>query len=130
MGDGRAAWRQLADQLRDRITTGELPPGARIPSEERINQETGLSRNTIRRALHQLRAEGLVTVDPPHPTRVRVPPEQHEVVLAAGAVVRARMPTPAERAEHDVPEGVPVLDVSGALYPADRVVLRVPDHTR
>jgi DNA-binding GntR family transcriptional regulator len=126
---GWPAWRQLADQLRGRILGGELQPGQALPSEERLRQETGLSRNTIRRAILTLRAEGLLLVDPPRGTFVRQPEEVTTVDVSAGTV-SARMPTPDERREFSVPEGTPVLVVDHgggqtSTYPADRVALRV-----
>lgn len=46
--------------LRDRIVSGELPEGARLPSEAALTQEYEVSRVTVRRALDQLAAEGLL----------------------------------------------------------------------
>lgn len=59
------AWRWLAGELRHRIRVGELAPGSLLPSEACLEQETGLSRTTIRRAVAELRAEGLVTTNRP-----------------------------------------------------------------
>lgn len=54
-------YRQLANLLRHRITTGELRPGQMIPSETFLEQEYGISRNTVRKAVQLLRdVEGLV----------------------------------------------------------------------
>ncbi len=55
---------QLANLLRERIRSGEYPPGRAIPSVERIRQETGLAVKTIRRAIRVLEDEGLVVVRP------------------------------------------------------------------
>jgi GntR family transcriptional regulator len=55
---------QLARLLRERIASGEYPPGRAIPSVERIRQETGLAVKTIRRAIGLLEEEGLVVVRP------------------------------------------------------------------
>lgn len=65
-----AAYRQLASVLRDRIRSGQLPPGGRMPSEKDLHDEFGLARETIRRALAVLRAEGLVQVRQGHGTFV------------------------------------------------------------
>ncbi len=46
--------------LRDRISTGDLEPGARLPGESHLATEHGVSRVTVRRALDQLAGEGLV----------------------------------------------------------------------
>lgn len=65
-----AAYRQLATVLRDRIRSGQLPAGRRVPSEKDLHDEFGLARETIRRALAVLRAEGLVEVRQGHGTYV------------------------------------------------------------
>lgn len=57
-------YEQLARILRERITAGEYPPGTRLPSLVAIQAETGLSPMTIRRAMRQLEAEGLVHIRP------------------------------------------------------------------
>jgi len=122
----RAVFRQLADLLRDRITSGDLAPGASLPSELRLAQEYGLSRTTVRQAMAQLRSEGLVIVEPPRGTFVRTTEPTETVTLLKGDTASARMPTPTERRELNIGEGVPVLvvfraDGSRELYAADRI---------
>jgi DNA-binding FadR family transcriptional regulator len=122
----RAVFRQLADLLRFRITSGDLAPGASLPSELRLAQEYGLSRTSVRQAISLLRSEGLVIVEPPRGTFVRSMEPTETVTLRKGDTASARMPTPAERRELDIGEGVPVLvifraDGSRELYPADRI---------
>jgi GntR family transcriptional regulator len=51
---------QLADILRDMITSGELQPRSPLPSESYLQQEQGVSRGTVRMAVAALRDEGLV----------------------------------------------------------------------
>jgi len=51
---------QLADILRERIKSGELPPRSLVPSESYLQQEHGVSRGTVRMAISILRDEGLV----------------------------------------------------------------------
>lgn len=119
-------FRQLADLLRDRITSGDLAPGASLPSELRLAQEYGLSRTSVRQAISLLRSEGLVIVQPPRGTFVRSMEPTETVTLRKGDTASARMPTPAERKELDIGEGVPVLvvfraDGSREVYPADRI---------
>ena len=53
-------WQQLADLLRDRIESGELPPGSRIPSAASLAQEHDLAPVTVRKAITQLQNEGLL----------------------------------------------------------------------
>lgn len=47
--------------LRDAIMSGNLAPGARLPSEMKLTEEYGVSRVTVRRALAELQRMGLVT---------------------------------------------------------------------
>jgi GntR family transcriptional regulator len=50
--------------LKERITSGALPPGQRLPSEPALAASHGLSRVTIRRALDGLSRDGLITRQP------------------------------------------------------------------
>jgi DNA-binding GntR family transcriptional regulator len=54
---------RAASELRDRILTGRLRPGARIDLDE-ITREFGTSRTPVREALLELSYEGLVEVTP------------------------------------------------------------------
>jgi GntR family transcriptional regulator len=58
------AYRQLAGLIRDRINSGELPPGAPLPSELDLITQYGTSRDVPRRAMGLLRSEGLVVSEP------------------------------------------------------------------
>jgi GntR family transcriptional regulator len=53
---------QVAAFLRERIRSGDLPPGARVPSISYLMGQYGIARNTARRALKELEAEGLVEI--------------------------------------------------------------------
>jgi DNA-binding GntR family transcriptional regulator len=114
--------------LRARLAAGEWAPGALLPSETRLSQEYGVGRGTVRRAVALLRSEGLVDVAAGYGTRVREPVEREQVSVSRGSTVQARMPSAAERAELDIPEGVPVLVVTlggreRGTYAADRTLL-------
>lgn len=50
---------QVFEQLRDRITAGTWPPGSKIPSENALAVALGVSRVSIREALHMLSSLGL-----------------------------------------------------------------------
>jgi GntR family transcriptional regulator len=52
---------EVADGLRERLARGGVAAGGALPSEAELGAECGASRVTVRRALEQLRAEGLVT---------------------------------------------------------------------
>lgn len=51
--------RQIADGLRERIRSGDLAPGARLPGEPALVREHGVAKETARRALTLLVSEGL-----------------------------------------------------------------------
>jgi DNA-binding GntR family transcriptional regulator len=57
----RALYEEVAEQLRQRIFSGELAPGSWI-DELRLAEEYGISRTPLREAVKVLAAEGLVTM--------------------------------------------------------------------
>lgn len=61
IGDGtQALYRQIADELRDRINTGDLQPGDALPTEADLVAAYGVARWTVRDALKELENEGLL----------------------------------------------------------------------
>jgi GntR family transcriptional regulator len=50
----------IAACLRDEIESGQLPPGAALPSEAQLSSRFEVSRGTVRHALATLRSEGLI----------------------------------------------------------------------
>jgi DNA-binding GntR family transcriptional regulator len=125
---GRALYQQLADELRTKITRGELPPGSTLQSEGDIAAEYGMGRDAVRQALVVLRGEGLVVTERGRRSVVRQVGERVPVHVGTDAVVTARMPTPTERAHFDLPEGVPLLVVrtaqGEAVHAGDRAEVR------
>ena len=65
---------QLYRILRARIDSGELQVGRPIPSEMTMAQQYGVSRLTVRKAVHLLRGEGLVRHAVGRGTFVQPPP--------------------------------------------------------
>ena len=57
-------YQRVADAIRERIRTGELKPGDRLPSTKRLEAEFGVSYGSIRGAMLVLKAEGLVRGQP------------------------------------------------------------------
>lgn len=55
-------YRQVADQLRQMIDSGEYAVGARLPAERELAEQFGLSRPTIREALIALEVEGRIRI--------------------------------------------------------------------
>ena len=121
------AYLQVAAGLRADIASGRLGPGANLPSEQTIAHTYDVGRGTVRRAVAELRAEGLIDATRGALARVREPVDLTPAKLPRGARVRLRMPTQTERTELRIPEGVPVAVVTAGesvtVYPGDRYEL-------
>ena len=91
---GQALYTQLANALREQITTGALPPGSPLPSEAEMKTTYGVSRPTARAAINALRAEGIVTVIHGKGSFVR---HATPLTLHTHHRVITRIPTPAAR---------------------------------
>lgn len=55
------AYQRISNDLRGLITSGELAPGAFLPSQQELQDQYGVSRMTARQAINALVNEGLVT---------------------------------------------------------------------
>lgn len=84
---GVPAFRQVADDLRRKISAGEFEPGELIPSERDLVDRYGVSRPTVRDAIGLLRSEGVVIAE--HGRGVRVRPRSRVVRLARSRLSRA-----------------------------------------
>src|SRR6059058_329321 len=51
---------EIAERLAAEILGGQLPPGARLPTEQEMVAAMGVSRTVVREAVAALRADGLV----------------------------------------------------------------------
>lgn len=60
--DARSLPMQLADRLRQRIAAGDWAPGHRLPSEQDLAAEYGVSRPTVRSAVARLVEIGMLRV--------------------------------------------------------------------
>ncbi|WP_167457632.1 GntR family transcriptional regulator [Micromonospora noduli] len=60
---GQPRYRAIADELRERIETGAIPPGALLPTESTLTAEFRAARGTVRQAIAALRADGYVTTE-------------------------------------------------------------------
>jgi len=58
--DPRPPSRQIADDLRDQVTSGRLPLGARLPSGRALARQYGVALMTAQSAVQRLKDEGLV----------------------------------------------------------------------
>jgi DNA-binding GntR family transcriptional regulator len=55
---------RLADHIQSRIEAAHYPPGGMLPNEREMVSEYGVSIDTVRRALEELRKRGLVVTYP------------------------------------------------------------------
>ncbi|OLT12057.1 hypothetical protein BJF78_25175 [Pseudonocardia sp. CNS-139] len=80
-------YRAIANQLQDRINAGEWVPGERMPTEAVLVAEFGVNRLTVRQALAQLRAAGVVDIRQGSGTFVANPPPVLEITVDPGRQV-------------------------------------------
>ncbi|GES32331.1 GntR family transcriptional regulator [Streptomyces angustmyceticus] len=82
---------QIANDLRDQITAGDLPPGEPIPSENTLAKQYQTTRPTVRKGIALLKAEGLVVSS--QGARAIVRPRPRVQMLSTGANFRDRRNT-------------------------------------
>ncbi|MFG3169170.1 FadR/GntR family transcriptional regulator [Streptomyces sp. NPDC048200] len=96
--------REVADELRSRIRSGQLRAGERMPTQARLADEFGVERGAVRQALRILQSEHLlVDVSKGSPATVAEPPERvltgpeavpQPTTVALGARVTAAFSAP------------------------------------
>ncbi|WP_232478503.1 phosphonate metabolism transcriptional regulator PhnF [Roseomonas rosulenta] len=62
-GQGVALWRQIAATIESEISRGGAAAGQRLPTEAVLTARFGVNRHTVRRALEDLEARGLIRVE-------------------------------------------------------------------
>lgn len=72
-------YRQLAETLEARMRAGELKPGDRLPGETELAERHGVHRLTIRQALGELAARGLIVTVHGSGSFVADPPIRHDI---------------------------------------------------
>ncbi len=80
MSRGVTAARRAADELRKAILSGEMVPGQRLVEVE-LAETYGVTRASLRQALLDLAAEGLVERIPNRGARVRVVPIEEAIAI-------------------------------------------------
>src|SRR5579871_5496110 len=68
--NGEHLYRQLALRLGRNIREGKLKPGQRLPSMDDLAASCGVTKITVRRALLELKSEGLIYMKPAQGTYV------------------------------------------------------------
>ncbi|MEU1706614.1 GntR family transcriptional regulator [Streptomyces sp. NPDC005706] len=78
-GSRRLTSREIAEVLRERIRTGALKAGARLPTQAELAVEFGVERGAVRQALRMLADDGLLSgVSKGSPPRVAEPAPAHD----------------------------------------------------
>ncbi|MGW7240679.1 winged helix-turn-helix domain-containing protein [Streptomyces sp. NPDC054804] len=73
-GAGRPSPQDIADTLRERIRSGDLKAGDRLPTQAELAEEFGVERGAVRQALRMLQDNGLLSnVSKGSPPRVAEP---------------------------------------------------------
>ncbi|MEU8199421.1 GntR family transcriptional regulator [Microbispora amethystogenes] len=124
-------YRRLAAELRERIESGRIPPRRLLPSENQLQQEFGVSRDTVRRAVGLLAELGLVRTVAGRGTYVRAV-DVTRVGAEPGMRIFSRRATAAERSTLGLDEGAWVLVVERKggkvdVLPAETAEIRVEE---
>ena len=99
----RIVRRKLSDEVFDRLrammASGELPPGAPMPSERDLMERFGVGRPAVREALQHMHTMGLITIS--HGERSRVNELSADSVLSrVDDVARMLLSSEPEQLEH------------------------------
>lgn len=88
-GDPLPLAEQVAAEIRRAIAEGEAGPGDRLPLAKDMAAVLGVNKNTVFRALHLLRDEGLLEFRRGHGITVSGTPEKSALVTQVHDLVRA-----------------------------------------
>ncbi|MBZ2410831.1 GntR family transcriptional regulator [Streptomyces sp. L06] len=133
-----AQYRAIADDLRKGITTGRYPPGTKLPRQQDIGAEYGVSDITVRKAVEVLRKEGLVESrgrgghvvrdHPDHASRItrHRQVERDELGYYSGPEVQhwRALPWPGGEQATRIEQATPPIDVAEALGATGRLTVR------
>lgn len=87
--DPLALHEQVAAEIRRAIAEGEAGPGDRLPLAKDLAAVMGVNKNTVLRALHLLREEGLLEFRRGHGITVAGTPEKSALVAQVRDLVRS-----------------------------------------
>jgi len=134
---------QIAEQLRNEIRTEQMEPGALLTTDERVQQEFGVSRATARKAIDELVDEALVeritgkgtfVIEPrlqvPLPAMLSFTEElERRGMRPRTRIVSVGCASASERTAHalKIPIGTRVLQLERIRYADDKPVLHTVD---
>jgi GntR family transcriptional regulator, sialic acid-inducible nan operon repressor len=83
----RKLYHEVFDRLMERIRSGEIAPGAQLPSERELMEQYGVGRPAIREALQALERSGIVEIVHGERARVVVPTAEGLIAQVAGGAM-------------------------------------------
>jgi GntR family transcriptional regulator len=108
---------QIADDLREQILSETLRPGQRLPSEHSLMEAYGAARQTVRKAIAELKSEGLLDSEQGRGVFVR---SRAAIVRSADELLSAARwgsGSPSDRSA-DAADGDPMVEVKVTQAPA------------
>ena len=120
-------YRDIADDLRRRIVQGELRAGERMPGEQRLAADYGVSRGVIRNALAALQRRGLVASHPGAGWQVRSDfhTQQFTEMRSFAQWAQSRRIEPGGRVVTQERASASAVDARALQVPVGETVLRV-----
>lgn len=89
LDDPRPSYRQVADQLRAEIESGRLSAGDQLPTHKALAERHGVAVETVKRALNDLRAAGLISSRQGKGSYVRAQPATADRTVEPWALAEA-----------------------------------------
>ena len=83
----RKIYQEVRDRLMERIHSGQIAPGAQLPSERDLMEEYGVGRPAVREALQSLERSGIVEILHGERARVVVPTADSLIAQIAGGAM-------------------------------------------
>jgi DNA-binding FadR family transcriptional regulator len=117
---GHTVSRHFAALLRERIVSGVLLPGSRMPGGAELSREYGMAPQSVRRALLMLQDEGMLVPGEDGGLFIRGEQPFVTVTLQPGDQVGARLPTLRESLTLGMPQHTPLLVVTRANGTTER----------
>lgn len=110
--------RQIAVELTNRIRVGEFGPGDPLPTEAELAEAFRVNRLTVRQAVAELAAQGLVTTARGRRTSVSLPPVRYRIDETPGTSLTSSMAEQALAVAHEIAE-MATVDPADAPHPLD-----------
>lgn len=125
-GSRKLTPQDIADTLRDRIRTGDLKPGDRLPTQAVLAEEFGVERGTVRQALKTLQGDGLLAnVSKGSPPRIAAEPPG---ATSAGSEPQASMVSLTPRLAGAFSE--PQVQIDVVSYTAETLMIALGEPVR